>query len=93
MAVTRILASCVCLGFPGETQAQHNELVSFVKSFKFERMGCFTYSEEVRLRPLHVCWIDGISAGRYFCYYAVAFSVRVQGSAALLCQGMPQSKA
>jgi len=35
-------------GFPGETAAQHSELVAFVKAFKFERMGCFTFSEEVR---------------------------------------------
>lgn len=33
-------------GFPGETDAQHKELVQFCKDFKFERMGCFTYSEE-----------------------------------------------
>lgn len=33
-------------GFPGETAAQHSELVAFVKAFKFERMGCFTFSEE-----------------------------------------------
>ncbi|KIZ07386.1 MiaB-like tRNA modifying enzyme YliG [Monoraphidium neglectum] len=41
-----VLRTTFISGFPGETQAQHNELVSFVKSFKFERMGCFTYSEE-----------------------------------------------
>ncbi|KAI8463285.1 MAG: hypothetical protein J3K34DRAFT_381047 [Monoraphidium minutum] len=33
-------------GFPGETAEQHADLVSFVREFKFERMGCFTYSEE-----------------------------------------------
>lgn len=33
-------------GFPGETAEQHQELVKFVKDFKFERMGCFAYSEE-----------------------------------------------
>ncbi|KAG2500299.1 hypothetical protein HYH03_001877 [Edaphochlamys debaryana] len=33
-------------GFPGETDAQHRELVDFVKEFKFERMGCFAFSEE-----------------------------------------------
>lgn len=35
-------------GFPGETQAQHEALVAFARDFKFERMGCFVYSEEVR---------------------------------------------
>lgn len=33
-------------GFPGETDAQHRELVDFVKAHPFERMGCFAYSEE-----------------------------------------------
>ncbi|EFJ53100.1 hypothetical protein VOLCADRAFT_127348 [Volvox carteri f. nagariensis] len=33
-------------GFPGETDQQHRELVEFVKTFKFERMGCFAFSEE-----------------------------------------------
>ncbi|GIL77646.1 hypothetical protein Vretimale_6790 [Volvox reticuliferus] len=33
-------------GFPGETDEQHRELVDFVKTFKFERMGCFAFSEE-----------------------------------------------
>ena len=33
-------------GFPGESEADHQELVTFVKSFKFERMGAFAYSEE-----------------------------------------------
>ncbi|KXZ52292.1 hypothetical protein GPECTOR_10g924 [Gonium pectorale] len=33
-------------GFPGETDEQHRELVDFVKEFKFERMGCFAFSEE-----------------------------------------------
>ena len=33
-------------GFPGETDAQHRELVDFCKAFKFERMGAFVYSEE-----------------------------------------------
>ncbi|PNW82252.1 hypothetical protein CHLRE_06g278142v5 [Chlamydomonas reinhardtii] len=33
-------------GFPGESDEQHRELVDFVKTFKFERMGCFAFSEE-----------------------------------------------
>jgi ribosomal protein S12 methylthiotransferase len=33
-------------GFPGETDAQHHELVEFCRDFKFERMGAFVYSEE-----------------------------------------------
>ena len=33
-------------GFAGESEADHKELVNFVRSFKFERMGAFAYSEE-----------------------------------------------
>jgi ribosomal protein S12 methylthiotransferase len=33
-------------GSPGETQAQHGELVKFVKEFGFEMMGVFPYSAE-----------------------------------------------
>jgi ribosomal protein S12 methylthiotransferase len=33
-------------GFPGETDEQFDVLVKFVKRFKFERMGVFTYSYE-----------------------------------------------
>lgn len=33
-------------GFPGETKAQFAELATFVKDMKFERLGCFAYSEE-----------------------------------------------
>ena len=33
-------------GFPGETDQQFETLVDFVREFKFERMGVFTYSYE-----------------------------------------------
>ena len=33
-------------GFPGETDEQFETMVNFVKEFKFERMGVFTYSYE-----------------------------------------------
>jgi len=33
-------------GFPGETDAQHRELVDFVKDFGFDAMGVFPYSPE-----------------------------------------------
>jgi ribosomal protein S12 methylthiotransferase len=33
-------------GFPGETDADFNELVEFVEKHRFERMGVFTYSLE-----------------------------------------------
>ncbi len=33
-------------GFPGETEEEFNELCDFITEMKFERMGCFAYSEE-----------------------------------------------
>ncbi|MDA7882188.1 30S ribosomal protein S12 methylthiotransferase RimO [Akkermansiaceae bacterium] len=33
-------------GFPGETDADHEELLDFIKTFKFERCGIFQYSKE-----------------------------------------------
>ncbi len=33
-------------GFPGETLRDHEELLAFVRSFRFERLGVFAYSEE-----------------------------------------------
>ena len=42
-------------GFPGETDAQHEELVAFVSDFGFDAMGVFPYSPE-----------PGTPAGRLF---------------------------
>src|SRR4026209_2748784 len=33
-------------GFPGETENDHKELLSFIKNVEFDRVGVFTYSEE-----------------------------------------------
>ena len=33
-------------GFPGETEDDHEELMSFIKSVEFDRVGVFTYSDE-----------------------------------------------
>lgn len=40
------LRTTLITGFPGETKAQFAELATFVKDMKFERLGCFAYSEE-----------------------------------------------
>ncbi|MGI5958294.1 MAG: 30S ribosomal protein S12 methylthiotransferase RimO [Massiliimalia sp.] len=40
------LRTTLIAGFPGETEEQFAELVEFVKEMKFERLGCFAYSEE-----------------------------------------------
>jgi len=34
------------VGYPGETEAEFQELVEFIKEVKFERVGVFTYSHE-----------------------------------------------
>lgn len=41
-----VLRSTVIVGFPGETEKQFNELRSFLKETKFERLGAFEYSRE-----------------------------------------------
>ena len=41
-----VLRTTFITGFPGETEQQFEELVSFVREAKFERLGAFTYSLE-----------------------------------------------
>lgn len=40
------IRTTLLVGFPGETEADFEELVSFVRWARFERMGAFAYSEE-----------------------------------------------
>lgn len=40
------LRTTLMVGFPGETQADFEELKQFVEEMRFERMGAFTYCEE-----------------------------------------------
>jgi len=40
------LRTTLITGFPGETEEDFTELAEFVKEAKFERLGCFTYSQE-----------------------------------------------
>lgn len=40
------LRTTLISGFPGETDAQHEELLEFVREQRFERLGVFTYSFE-----------------------------------------------
>ena len=40
------LRSTFITGFPGETEEQFEELAQFVKDIRFERLGCFPYSQE-----------------------------------------------
>ena len=49
-----VLRTTLIAGFPGETQAQFDELAEFVQETRFERLGCFAYSQE-----------DGTKAGSF----------------------------
>lgn len=40
------LRTTLITGFPGETSAQHEELMEFVDEMEFDRLGVFTYSPE-----------------------------------------------
>jgi len=41
-----VIRSTAIVGFPGETEADFEELCDFIKKIKFERFGAFTYSRE-----------------------------------------------
>ena len=40
------LRTTLIVGFPGETDSQFEELLNFVETIKFDRLGCFSYSQE-----------------------------------------------
>ncbi|MBR6058366.1 MAG: 30S ribosomal protein S12 methylthiotransferase RimO [Victivallales bacterium] len=42
-----IIRTTVLVGFPGETEQDFQKLLDFVKSFKFNRLGAFSFSPEV----------------------------------------------
>lgn len=41
-----VLRTTLITGFPGESNDEFNELSEFVNKMKFERLGCFAYSQE-----------------------------------------------
>lgn len=41
-----VLRTTLITGFPGETEEEFSELAEFVKEVRFERLGCFAYSQE-----------------------------------------------
>lgn len=41
-----VLRTTFICGFPGETEEEFTELAEFVKETKFQRLGCFVYSQE-----------------------------------------------
>jgi ribosomal protein S12 methylthiotransferase len=40
------LRTTLILGYPNETEAQFQDMLSFVNEVKFDRLGCFSYSHE-----------------------------------------------
>ncbi|MDL2287738.1 30S ribosomal protein S12 methylthiotransferase RimO, partial [Eubacteriales bacterium OttesenSCG-928-G02] len=40
------IRTTIITGFPGETEADHEKLLSFINEIKFERLGVFEYSRE-----------------------------------------------
>ena len=40
------LRTTLITGFPGETQEQHEEVMEFIDTLEFDRLGAFTYSQE-----------------------------------------------
>ncbi|MBX3020414.1 MAG: 30S ribosomal protein S12 methylthiotransferase RimO [Bdellovibrionales bacterium] len=41
-----VLRTQFIVGFPGETEAHFEELLSFIETHRFDRVGCFMYSQE-----------------------------------------------
>lgn len=41
-----VLRTTVMVGFPGETEAEFEELCEFIREVRFDRLGCFAYSPE-----------------------------------------------
>jgi ribosomal protein S12 methylthiotransferase len=41
-----VLRTTLIAGFPGETEEDFTELAEFVKDIRFDRLGCFAYSQE-----------------------------------------------
>jgi ribosomal protein S12 methylthiotransferase len=41
-----VIRTTMIVGFPGETDEDFEQLISFVEEFKFDRLGVFTYSKE-----------------------------------------------
>lgn len=41
-----VIRTTIIVGFPGETEEDFEQLISFVDEFKFDRLGVFTYSKE-----------------------------------------------
>jgi ribosomal protein S12 methylthiotransferase len=53
------IRSTLITGYPGETENDFNKLLDFVREFRFDRLGVFTYSHEEDTRA-HSMFTDNI---------------------------------
>ena len=67
------LRTTLISGFPGETEAQHQELLQFVRNFEFDCLGVFEFSPE-----------PGTPAGRLHQTNAIAPGVRARRKSELM---------
>ncbi len=49
-----VLRTSLIVGYPGEKEADFETLKNWVKSMRFERLGCFTYSHEENTHAYHL---------------------------------------
>lgn len=49
-----VLRTAVIVGFPGETEAEFEDLLDYMRSVRFERLGAFTYSREEGTRAFQM---------------------------------------
>ena len=49
-----VLRTSLIVGYPGETEEDFEILKNWVKSMRFERLGCFTYSHEENTHAYHL---------------------------------------
>lgn len=87
------LRTSIIVGFPGETDAQFDELCDFVKRIKFDNMGVFTYSQEegtiAGARDDQVP--ESIKEDRYHTLMAIQAAISEENNKALegvVCQAM-----
>jgi len=45
-----VFRTTLIAGFPGESEEDHHELLSFLREYPFHQLGCFAYSEERETR-------------------------------------------
>ncbi|MDR2531792.1 MAG: 30S ribosomal protein S12 methylthiotransferase RimO [Oscillospiraceae bacterium] len=53
-----IIRTTVIAGFPGESEEQFTELAEFLNNVRFERLGCFAYSEEEDTKAAELEQVD-----------------------------------